>query len=73
LRARALKILLSKKKKIVPILVFFGSQEAVKKFGPKIGFFLVWTFHPSGIPTVKTTKKHQTTKGRWGGLGRGKK
>jgi hypothetical protein len=37
----------------VPILVFLGSQEAVKKFGPKIGFFLVWTSHPSGIPTVK--------------------
>jgi hypothetical protein len=32
-----LKILLSKKK-IVPNLMFFGSQEAVKKFGPKIGF-----------------------------------
>jgi hypothetical protein len=44
---------LSKKKKIVPILVFFRSQEAVKKFGPKIGFFLVWTSHPSGILTVK--------------------
>jgi hypothetical protein len=41
------------KKKIVPFLVFFGSQEAVKKFGPKIGFFLVWTSHPSGILTVK--------------------
>jgi hypothetical protein len=40
------------KKKIVPILAFFGSQEAVKKFGPKIGFFLVWTSHPSGISTV---------------------
>jgi hypothetical protein len=25
-------------KKIVPNLMFFGSQEAVKKFGPKIGF-----------------------------------
>jgi hypothetical protein len=40
------------KKKIVPILVFFGSQEAVKKFGPKIGFSLNWSSHPSGIPTV---------------------
>jgi hypothetical protein len=36
----------------VPILVFFGSQEAVKKFGPKIDFFVVWTSHISGIPTV---------------------
>jgi hypothetical protein len=44
---------LSQKNFFVPILVFFGSQEAVKKFGPKIGFFLVWTSHPSGIPTVK--------------------
>jgi hypothetical protein len=32
---------------------FFRSQEAVKKFGPKIGFFVVWTSHLSGIPTVK--------------------
>jgi hypothetical protein len=23
---------------LVPNLLFFGSQEAVKKFGPKIGF-----------------------------------
>jgi hypothetical protein len=38
---------LSKKKKIVPILVFFGSQEAVKKFGPKIGFPLNWSSHGS--------------------------
>jgi hypothetical protein len=43
----------------VPILVFFGSQEAVKKFGPKKGFFLVWTSHPSGIPTVKFMILHQ--------------
>jgi hypothetical protein len=38
---------------LVPFLVFFGSQEAVKKFGPKIGFLLNWSSHPSGIPTVK--------------------
>jgi hypothetical protein len=42
-----------KQKKSVSFLVFFGSQEAVKKIGPKIGFFLVWTSHPSGILTVK--------------------
>jgi hypothetical protein len=35
------------KKKIVPILVIFGSQEAVKKFGPKIGFLMNWSSHPS--------------------------
>jgi hypothetical protein len=33
-----LEILLSKIKKFVPNLMFFGSQEAVKKIGPKIGF-----------------------------------
>jgi hypothetical protein len=35
-------------------LVFFGSQEAVKKIGPKIGFSLNWSSHPSGISTVKS-------------------
>jgi hypothetical protein len=43
------------KKSNVPNLLFFGSQEAVKKLGPKIGFSLNWSSHPSGIPTVKTT------------------
>jgi hypothetical protein len=27
-----------------------------KKIGPKIGFLLVWTSHPSGIPTVNAIK-----------------
>jgi hypothetical protein len=53
------------KKKIVPILVFFGSQEAVKKFGPKIGFFVVWTSHLSGIPTVRTNKNCKKNNVRW--------
>jgi hypothetical protein len=42
----------------VPTLVFFGSQEAVKKFGPKFGFFLVWSSHISGIVTVEVTVKY---------------
>jgi hypothetical protein len=44
----------------VPILVFFRSQKAVKKFGPKIGFFLVWTSHLSGIPTTVKPKRQRT-------------
>jgi hypothetical protein len=38
---------------VVSILVFFGSQEYVKKIGPKKGFSLNWSSHPSGISTVK--------------------
>jgi hypothetical protein len=44
------------KKIFVPNLLFFGSQEAVKKFGPKIVFSLNWSSHPSGIPTVNLVR-----------------
>jgi hypothetical protein len=44
LRARALEILLGQKKNFVPNLVFFGSQEAVKKIWSKI-----WIFHGSKV------------------------
>jgi hypothetical protein len=37
----------------VPTLVFFGVSGGCKKIGPKIGFFLVWSSHISGIVTVK--------------------
>jgi hypothetical protein len=39
-------------------LVFFGSQESVKKIWSKIGFSLNWSSHPSGIPTVKKKEKN---------------
>jgi hypothetical protein len=41
MKIRAHEIWLGNKKKFVPNLLFIGSQEAVKKFGPKIGFSMV--------------------------------
>jgi uncharacterized protein YodC (DUF2158 family) len=52
---RASEFLLGKFFVFVPTLVFFGSsQVAVKKNGPKMGFFLVWSSHISEIVTVKS-------------------
>jgi hypothetical protein len=54
LKARALEILLSK---FFLFCSYFGIvwvSGGCKKIGPKIGFSLNWSSHPSGISTVKT-------------------
>jgi hypothetical protein len=60
--ARARNFVEQKKKNCSYFGIFWVSGGCKKKFGPKIGFLLNWSSHPSGhlasgIPTVKYALK----------------